>query len=262
MKRLAMILAVLVSIYLFLLAIVFVFQRNFLYFPSNVYLSPNAVGTPMEEIKSDSGEIISWWSPPKSDVKKVIMVFHGNGSAIYSNYDIFNDLIAEGHGVLSVGYPGYPGRTGKPSQSAIVDSAVAQYDWILAQGITPDRIAFYGTSLGSGVAAQLSVTREPVMLFADAPFNSILDMGKRTMRFLPVELLMKDRFRSDLALSGKNFPLIWTHGTADNIVPLSQGQKLFDGYSGPKSAHVIEGGDHINLWAKGGREITLNALSN
>jgi len=261
MKWVMIISAVLAALYMALLAFIYVAQRSLLYFPPNIYLTPEAVNVPMMEIIDDSGNVISWWSPPRADNAKTVMVFHGNGSAIYSNYDIFNDLIEAGHGVLSVGYPGYPGQGGKPTQEAIVKSAAAQYDWVRAQGIAAEDIAFYGTSLGSGVAAQLSLTHDPAILFVDAPFNSTLDMARRTMNFLPVGLLMKDTFRSDLALADKTFPVIWTHGTHDRVVPLSQGQKLFDGYQGPKTAHIIEGGEHINLWSLGGRKIALDALS-
>jgi len=94
----------------------------------------------------------------------------------------------------------------------------------------------------------------------DAPFNSVLDMGRKQIPWLPVSLLMKDTFQSDKALAGLDVPLIWIHGTADSIIPIAQGQKLYDGYKGPKSAHIIEGGQHTNLWFLGGREIVLGAL--
>jgi pimeloyl-ACP methyl ester carboxylesterase len=261
MKWVMMIAAILAALYIALVAFIYVAQRSLLYFPPDSYLTPEAVNVQMTEIKNEAGEVISWWSPPRAENAKTVMVFHGNGSAIYSNYDIFNDLIQAGHGVLSVGYPGYPGQGGKPTQQDIVKSAAMQYDWVRAQGIAAEDIAFYGTSLGSGVAAQLSVLSEPSILFVDAPFNSTLDMARRTMKIFPVGLLMKDTYRSDLALAGKDFPMIWTHGTNDRVVPLSQGQKLFDGYEGPKFAHIIEGGDHVNLWSLGGRKIVLNALS-
>ncbi len=262
MKWVGMIAAILAVLYIGVLALIYFAQRSMLYFPPDVYLSPSAVNVPMQEIINDAVDVVSWWAPPTSDHGKVVMVFHGNGSAIYSNHDIFRDLINQGHGVLSVGYPGYPGQGGKPTQSGIIDSAEAQYDWVKAQGISKDRIVFYGTSLGSGVAAQLTTRYEPSLLIVDAPFNSTLDMAKRTVKFMPVGLLMKDTFKSDLALSGKSVPMIWMHGTVDTIVPLSQGQKLYDSYSGPKSAHVIEGGQHTNLWSLGGREIVLTALAN
>jgi len=55
--------------------------------------------------------------------------------------------------------------------------------------------------------------------------------------------------------------MIWMHGTADRIVPLSQGQKLYDSYVGPKQAHIIDDGQHTNLWGLGGREIVIQQLN-
>ena len=247
------------TLYIILAATVFMLQRKMLYFPPNLYLTPAAVGVPqMMEIREGAG---GWYAPPVDTNGKVVMVFHGNGSAIYSNNDIFRDLMENGYGVFSVSYPGYPGSEEKPSQEGMVMAAKTQYEWILAQGIKPENIIFYGTSLGSGVAAQLTAKHQPSLLVMDAPFNSILDMGRKQVPWLPVSLLMKDKFQSDKALAGLKVPLIWIHGTADRIVPIAQGQKLYDGYEGPKSAHVIEGGQHTNLWFLGGRDIVLGALA-
>lgn len=251
--------------YILVCAATYTAQRKLLYFPPQTYLSPADVGVfAMEELEIVP-KTTSWWSPPASSDKKTVMIFHGNGSSVFSNYHIFTDLIARGHGVLSVGYPGYPAQTMPseltPSQASIIAAAKANYQFVLNQSIPPNSIVFYGTSLGSGVAAQLAAIHQPNLLILDAPFNSILDMGKKRMPFLPVKILMKDKFHSDKALQGLDIPLIWTHGSADRIVPLPQGQKLFDGYSGPKVAHIIQGGQHTNLWNLGVKEIVLGALT-
>jgi pimeloyl-ACP methyl ester carboxylesterase len=250
--------------------VTFSFQRKLLYFPPNVYLTPSVVGVPeMTEIEirfSDrAGWATAWYIPPANPDGKVVMVFHGNGSAVYSNHDIFRDLMAQGYGVWSVGYPGYPGRSpilAKPSERNLVAGAEVQYEHLMeVESIKPENIIFYGTSLGSGVAAQLAAKHQPSLLIMDAPFNSVLDMGRKQLPWLPVSLLMKDKFQLDKALKGLDVPLIWIHGTADRVIPISQGQKLYDGYNGPKSAHIIEGGQHTNLWFLGGREIVLDALA-
>lgn len=250
--------------YATLTAVIFLLQRNFLYFPPQFYLSPEAVELPgFDEIalsNEDGTKLTAFWSPPASKTDKVVLFFHGNGSAVYSNHDIYRDLAAKGIGVLGVGYPGYPGSEGRVSQAAIMDAAKTYGEFVLGQGISPDRLVYFGTSLGSGIAAQLAEQYPPSLLILEAPFNSILDMARRQMPFLPVRLLMKDQFRSDEALMGLKVPMIWMHGTADNVVPLSQGQKLFDGYSGPKTALIIKDGQHSNLWFLGGREIVLSAL--
>jgi len=139
-------------------------------------------------------------------------------------------------------------------------AAEDQYQTLRAQEVTD--IIFYGTSLGSGVAAQLSTRFEPTLLILDAPFNSMTDMAQRHMPFVPVRFLLKDKWESSRALDGKDIPLIWIHGTADQVIPLAQGQKIFDGYDGPKSGHRINGAHHTNTWLNGGREIVLTALEN
>jgi fermentation-respiration switch protein FrsA (DUF1100 family) len=268
MKILKLIFLAALTLYLIVAAAVFLLQRKLLYFPPSDYLTPMAVGVPdMSEVEMRFGDgawATAWYVPPANPDGKVVMVFHGNGSAVYSNHDIFRDLMGEGYGVLSVGYPGYPGRSpvlAESTQSNLLDAALYQYDYLIGEGHAPDNIIFYGTSLGSGVAAQLASKHQPALLIMDAPFNSILDMARKQVPWLPVSLLMKDKFESDKAISGLDVPLIWIHGTADRVVPISQGQKLYDGYGGPKTAHVIEGGQHTNLWFLGGRDIVLKALS-
>ena len=263
MRVLKLTLLAALTLYLIAAAAVFLLQRKLLYFPPNLYLAPVAVGVDMDEMEytHDHVTVTGWYGRPAESGHKVVMVFHGNGSAVFSNHDIFRDLMAAGYGVWSVGYPGYPGSQGKPTEEALVTAAERQYDLLLAQGVMPENIVFYGTSLGSGVAAQLAAKHRPALLVMDAPFNSVLDMGRKQVPWLPVGLLMKDRFESDKALANLDMPLIWIHGTADRIIPLAQGQKLYDGYGGPKTAHIIEGGQHTNLWFLGGRDIVLEALA-
>ena len=268
MKFLKRTLLAALMLYVIAAGVIFGVQRKLLYFSPANYLPPMAIGIEIAEVEillGDRAEVVTaWYAPPASPDGKIVMVFHGNGSAVYSNDDIFKDLIASGHGVMSVGYPGYPGRAAgrtKPSQRALTLAAKGQYEWLLEQGVKSKQIVFYGTSLGSGVAAQLTSKYQPSLLVMDAPFNSVLDMGRKQVLWLPVSLLMKDKFESGKALAGLDVPLIWIHGTADKIIPLSQGRKLYDGYNGSKSAHVIEGGQHTNLWFLGGREIVLKALA-
>ena len=242
-----------ILIYVAVAAVVFFAQRKFLYFPPDFYAPPPQG---LIEIKTPSG-IFGWHSPAK-DGRPTVMVFHGNGSSIDSNMHIFRDLHAAGYGVWSVGYPGYPGNAGTPTQESLVTAAIEQYETLKAKG-TAD-VIFYGTSLGSGVAAQLATTYTPELLILDAPFNSMTDMAQQTLPLLPARVLLKDKWDSGRALDGKGIPLIWIHGTADQIVPLTQGQKLFDGYDGPKSGHIIDGAHHTNTWLMGGREIVLAAL--
>jgi len=224
MKWLKLIVLAALILYIILTAIVYTLQRQFLYYPPQLYLTPQAVGlVGFEEIvlQADNGDkLTALWSPPESQTDKVVMFFHGNGSAVFSNHDIYRDLAANGVGVFGVGYSGYPGSEGVPNQPDIERAAEIQRDFLIGQGIIPQKIVYFGTSLGSGVASQLAEKHPPSLLILDAPFNSILDMGRRQLPFLPVKLLMKDQYRSDKALKSLDIPIIWMHGTADRVVPL------------------------------------------
>ena len=242
-----------ITIYVTLGAAVFSIQRNMLYFPPNVLYSPPE---DMTEIRTEANSL-GWYHPAKDNLPTV-MVFHGNASSIDSNLHIFRDLQRAGYGVWSVGYPGYPGTTGTPTQENIVAAAISQYQHLSSLGA--EKIVFYGSSLGSGVAAQLAAHHQPDLLILDAPFNSVADMARQNMSILPTDVLLKDKWHSDKALKGLETSMIWIHGTDDKIIPIAHGQKLYDGYKGPKSAHIISGANHINTWLNGGRETVLTAL--
>ncbi len=244
----------LLAIYIGLTALAFFAQRKMIYFPADFYAPPPHG---LAEVKTADGRL--GWHSPARDGLPTVMVFHGNASSIDSNMHIFRDLNAAGYGVWSVGYPGYPGNSGQPTQADLSAAALAQYDALKKRGA--ENIIFYGTSLGAAVAAQLATERQPDLLIMDAPFNSMSDMARQQMPILPTGLLLKDTWRSDRALQHLKTPLIWIHGTEDRIIPISQGQKLYDGYEGPKTQYIMTGAHHTNTWLMGGREIVLDALS-
>ena len=137
-----------VGFYILICAVLFFAQRKLLYFPPNIYLTPAGVGVDMEEVSlNQNGETLTaWYAPPVEPNKKTVMFFHGNGSAVYSNHDIFKAFIGQGYGVWSVGYPGYPGSSGKPSQQKLVMAASLQYEMLLSRGTKPENICLLYTS--------------------------------------------------------------------------------------------------------------------
>ncbi len=243
-----------IALYLILIIIAFFAQRRLIYFPPDYYQPPPDGWT---EVRTKSG-YLGWHSPPQAG-KPTVMVFHGNASSIDSNMHIFRDLQNGGYGVWSVGYPGYPGNSGTPSQAGLIEAAREQYAQL--QRLDPNKIVFYGTSLGSGVAAHLAAHYPPEILILDAPFDSIADLAAQQLPVLPTRLLLKDKWESGRAIDELRQPLIWIHGTADSVIPITEGQKLYDGYKGPKTAHIIPGAHHTNTWLLGGRQSVLDALS-
>ncbi len=118
----------------------------------------------------------------------------------------------------------------------------------------------YGESLGSGVAVQLATETAVAGLVLEAPFTSAADVGAAAYPFLPVRLLIKDRFASIDKIADVGAPLLVIHGEADRVVPARFGRTLFEAAPEPKTGVFIPQGNHDNLYALGAADHVLAFL--
>jgi fermentation-respiration switch protein FrsA (DUF1100 family) len=64
------------------------------------------------------------------------------------------------------------------------------------------------------------------------------------MRYLPVALMLFDRFPSEKYLSTYHGPVAMLVGGEDTVVPERFGRRLYDSYSGPKHLWEFPKGNH------------------
>ena len=243
------------GIYLVLLMLVYVFQRQFLYFPDQ------AVPTAQHLDKMDvtavvissgtDGDIQSLWHDPKVPDSPVILFLHGNAGSHYQRIPIYQALARDGAAVLGVGYPGYGGNAGTPSETALFQTAQENYDWLIQRGIKPNQIVMVGESLGSGVAAHLASQNDAAGLILVSAHSGMDELAQRQFPIFPARWLMKDRYRTIDCIGHIDMPLIWIHGTRDELIPFAMGRQLFDAAKDSKAAYPIEKAGHNDLWQKG-----------
>jgi uncharacterized protein len=242
--------------YLALAALMYVAQRGLMYFPEGFRTSPADAGLPQaEEVvldTSDGARVIVWHIPPR-DGRPVWLYFHGNGGALRYRVDRFRQLTAQGEGLVALSYRGYAGSTGRPTEAGLIDDARAAYDFATKR-YGAERILLWGESLGSGVALALAAERPVARVVLEAPFLSAVDIAAGVYPFLPVRLLMKDQFRSDLRVAKVTAPVLVMHGDRDEVVPISSGQRLYKLITSPKRFVRLAGGGHENLGSFGAVE--------
>jgi fermentation-respiration switch protein FrsA (DUF1100 family) len=230
-------------------ALMYVAQRSLMYFPDRQRTAPAAAGLPRaEEVVLDTADgekVIAWHIPPKGE-RPVVLYFQGNGGGLNLRADRFRALTADGTGLIALNYRGYGGSTGSPTEAGLIADAEAVYAFA-ASRYPPERIVPWGESLGSGVAVALAASHKVARLMLEAPFTSAADVGARVYWFLPVSLLMKDQFRSDLRIPKVSVPVLIVHGTGDTVVPFALGQRLFALANEPKRFVRVEGGGHSDL---------------
>jgi hypothetical protein len=242
-------LAFLAALYLIALAALYLAQRKLLYFPNTVEVAPAALGLDARivHLRTADGEtLLAWYVAPAED-KPLILYFHGNGGGLDARADRFERLVATGNGLLALEYRGYAGSTGSPSETGLIADGEAAYAWALGSGVAPDRVIAMGESLGSGVAVALAARRRVGALVLDSPYSSIADVAAAHYWMFPVRALILDAFHSDRRIANVAAPLLIVHGTADGVVPIRFGERLFASAQPPKEFLRVEGAGHLAL---------------
>lgn len=231
-------------------AALFVMQRSMMYVPDRTRVPvPQPAGTSIHELelKTADGERLVAWAVDPQPGKPVILYFHGNGGNFaYGRVEKFRQLTADGAGLLALSYRGYGGSTGSPTEAGLHLDADAAYEAAVAR-YGAMRLVGYGESLGTGVMTQLAARRPLKAVVLEAPFLSTVAVARKLFGWLPVSLLMRDQFRSDLAIANINAPLLVIHGVRDEVIPHEQGKALFELAQEPKQFLSVPGGRHNDL---------------
>ena len=229
----------------------YVFQRKLQYHAANKGLTPQSVGiadASVETLTTADGEKLIFWYVPAKAGMPTILYFHGNAGEIGDRPLRFNFYHSRGFGVAYLSYRGFGGSSGSPSEAGLMVDANAAYDWLLAKGVEPGRIALLGESLGSGVAVQLAAKREVGALALEAPYTSTVEVAAKIYWWLPVHALMKDQFKSIDFVAAVVAPLLIIHGEADGLIPVEFGRRLFAAANQPKEVEIVQGFGHDVLF--------------
>lgn len=242
----------------------YAFQRRVMYSPSRHRPEPEAYGVPdMEPVRlstKDGLELTAWYQPARDPSALTVLYFHGNNEHLGTRAYKVRHYLDAGHGVLLVSWRGFAGNPGRPTERGLYADGRAALCFLGDQGIDASRIVYYGESLGSGVAVHLAVERPPAALVLEAPYSSTVDVAGGRYPFVPVRVLMKDRFDSHSKIGGVTAPVLILHGERDRTIPVRFGRKLLDAAIEPKIGHFFPDAEHGDLYDHGAAEAVLAYL--
>jgi len=147
--------------------------------------------------------------------------------------------------VLLISWRGFSNNPGKPTEKNLYQDARKSIEWLNRKGINNKDIILYGESLGTGVATELAQSNSFHGIVLESPFTSIADAAKIYYPYLPVNLLLKDRYDSIKKIKNIKIPILIMHGKKDNIVPFFMGEKLYQMANEPKYKYFSEEDDHM-----------------
>ena len=116
---------------------------------------------------------------------------------------------------------------------------------MVKKGVNEKNIVIYGESLGTGVATHLSQNRNFAGLILETPFTSMIDAAKKFYPYIPVGLLLKDKFENKNKIKNIKSPILIMHGEKDQIVPFEMGKKMFEIANEPKYSYFTKYDNHM-----------------
>ena len=236
------------------LLLLFLFQRSVIYYPHKLdkqfIFPPYAAGQEEVFITCDDGCVINGLFISGRDDKPAVLIFHGNAGNISHRDFLLREFSRLNRTALLIDYHGYGKSDGSPTEENLYRDAEASLEW-LAQGknLGPERVVLYGESLGCGVAIELATRHRCRGLILVTPFRSLASVAGYHFPFncFPANLILRDRFDNDAKIAGVHAPLLFLHGTADEIVDAKDSAALYERAPSPKERHLFEGADHNGL---------------
>ena len=247
--------------------LLYLLQRRLIYRPDRPERSRPVLG-PLAELgvreialaTADGLELFSWYRPPPANAP-VILYCHGNGGHIGYRAERLARFVEAGYGALMLEYRGYGGNPGRPTEQGLYADGAAALAFLGREGIARERIVVYGESLGGAVAVRLALACRPAALVLECPFTSLVDIGRLRFPFVPVRLLLRDRFELISAIGEVTAPVLVLHGERDGIVPVAYGRAVLAAAGEPKEGWFAPQARHMNLADFGGIEAVFDFLS-
>jgi fermentation-respiration switch protein FrsA (DUF1100 family) len=234
------------------------YEPRMIYFPArDLERTPADLGLAFEDVRletADGEQIHGWYLPASSSSTLTVLFLHGNAGNISHRFEKLAVFRALGADVLIIDYRGYGRSTGKPTERGTYRDADAAYEYLVAtHGLDPKRVVLYGESLGAAVAVDVAARKPVGGLVLESVFSSGVDVAQEMFPFLPVRLLVRNRYESVKKIGAVQAPVLILHSRDDEFFRWHHPQRLYDAATGPKKLVELRGG-HNDAFLVSSRE--------
>lgn len=192
--------------------------------------SPTGFNYENIHFQSADGTQLHGWFIPRPGATRAILYSHGNGEDVAAIGEFAAELGARlNAAVFAFDYRGYGLSAGTPTEAGCIADADAAQRWLAERmQIQPSDVILMGRSLGSAVAVALAAQNGTRALILENAFPTMPDIAAIHYPWLPVRLVMKNRYDNLTRIQRYTGPLLQTHGTADLLIPIRLARGLFD----------------------------------
>lgn len=270
------------SLGLCLLALLLAGCDAWLFYPEReLSLTPQVAGLEFTDVfitAADGTRLHAWWLPVKAGVavKGTVLHLHGNGGNVSSHLGGSWWLPAQGYQVLLLDYRGYGRSQGEPSLGGAYQDIDASFAWLAqAPQVQGKPLVLLGQSLGGAMAVHYLAEHPPQRarlkaLVLDGAPASYADMAQYALSNfwltwplqVPLSWLMPEADSAIYAMPQLvGLPILLYQSIDDEVVPLSNGVRLYQAARPPRVLQPTRGG-HVQTFAEPfWRELMLRYLA-
>lgn len=234
------------------------FGTRYIFTSSNDMLgTPAKNGLAFEEtwFPSADGVLLHGWFVPGESNQPLVVFFHGNAANISHRLNNITALHRMGLPVFIFDYRGYGVSKGRAlAEEDLYRDARGALQWLQTRGWPPDRVIFYGRSMGAAVALQLALEQPPAGVVLECAFTSLPDIA---WEMTPATYALVGwwsidaRFDNLGKISRLQRPLLMIHGDRDKIIPWSMGRRVFENAPEPKTFLSVPEAGHSDAFQVG-----------
>jgi len=202
-----------------------------------------------EMTRPDGSAMVVWAAEPEPN-QPVVFYFMGN----VGNLEHFDPRLRElrqfGYGIVAMAYRGGGGAEGQPSEIALKNDARLLWEnveQVLRIRPPESQRIIYGTSLGTGIAADLAVGKKAAGVIFEAPFTRLCEVAEYQLKIVPACRLMWDEFYPVIdQVIDITSPILVLHGSDDTTIPVEMGRAVAE-RSNTATLKIYPGGHHNDL---------------
>lgn len=225
------------------------------YYPNSIdYGKPSDLGLPYKNIYFDSadGTTLHGWLIKGEGNKGTIIHFHGNAQNMSSHFHGISWLAKEGFDIFVFDYRGYGKSKGNPTRAGVFLDCDAAVKKAFELQSDKDTFLLFGQSLGAANALALIGEKKYDKIkgvIAEASFYSYKSIARDKAGAI-ANFFISDKNSPHLVIDKISpIPILFAHGTADEVVPYKHSKALYDMAKEPKEFLSSNGAGHLAVFS-------------